>query len=258
MRKIILSILSLFLLAVNAEAKVKGEAVEYKENGVTLKGFIAWDDAVTEKRPGILVVHEWWGINDQIRNRAKQLAELGYVAFALDMYGEGEATDHPKKASEMMEHLQKNEELLLSRANAGLEILKKNEMVDTSKLAAIGYCFGGYVVLKMAYSGVDLKSLVTFHGSLPVPEDTSKIKPEILICHGREDTFIPEKNVKGIKEAFDKNGIKYKFISYADAVHGFTVPDADKRGINGIGYNEKADKESWQEMQDWFKMSFEK
>lgn len=258
MKKLIAVLLTSILISTTGIAEVKTENIEYKENGVTLKGFLAWDDSLKGKRPGVLVVHEWWGLNDYTRSRAKELASLGYVAFALDMYGAGENTEHPDKASGMMEHLQKNEPLLLSRAKAGLAVLKNNALVDSSSIAGIGYCFGGYVILKMIYSGEDLKAGVTFHGSLPVPEDTSKIKSRILILHGEKDSFIPDKNINGVKEAFNKAKVNYEFISYPDAVHGFTVPGAEKRGIKGIAYNENADKQSWAKMQQLFKEVFSK
>jgi dienelactone hydrolase len=258
MKKIAIFFVLAIFSACNASAEIKSNEVEYTENGVKLKGFIAWDDAIKEKRPGILVVHEWWGINDYVRGRAKELAALGYVAFALDMYGEGESTIHPEKASEMMENLKKNEALLLSRARAGLGILRNNPNVDKSNIAVIGYCFGGYVTLKLAYAGEDIKAAVSFHGALPVPEDTSKIKSEILICHGEKDTFIPPETVKSVKDALDKGKIKYKFISYPGAMHAFTVPDAGKKGVKGLEYNENADKGSWKEMQDLFNRVFKK
>ncbi|VTR99605.1 dienelactone hydrolase family protein [Tuwongella immobilis] len=248
----------LMLTTVSAPAAVKTEVVEYTYNGTKLKGFLAYDDAATGKRPGVMVVHEWWGLDDYARKRATMLAELGYVAFAADMYGEGKVAKHPMEASEMAGTVRKNLDNWLGRAKAGLEILSKHEKVDSSKLAAIGYCFGGSTALQLAHAGTDLKAVVSFHGALPVPSDSQAkaVKAEVLICHGADDSFIPEKAITGLRKAYDSNKVKYTFESYPGAVHSFTVPSADSHGIKGMGYNAAADQKSWQSMQTLLKSVF--
>jgi dienelactone hydrolase len=195
----------------------------------------------------------WCSLNDYAKRRAEQLAKLGYLAFACDMYGEGKIAQHPKEAGQMAGEVRKNLKTWLGRAEAGLKVLRDNEMVDRKRLAAIGYCFGGSTVLQLAYSGADLDAVVSFHGALPIPESTKDIKAKILICHGQKDTFIPDETIKKVRAALDAGNVNYKFISYPDAVHSFTVPEADKVGMKGIAYNAAADKQSWEEMLRLFK-----
>lgn len=240
----------------DALAAVKTKTVSYSYEGVTMRGYLAWDDAVQGKRPGVLVVHEWWGLNDYAKRRAEQLAQLGYVALAADMYGEGKFTDHPEEAGAMAESVRKNLKIWLGRAHAALQTLREQDNVDPSRIAAIGYCFGGATVLQLAYSGADLKAVASFHGSLPVPESTKAIKAKILILHGADDTHVKPEDVQKIKSVLDQGKVPYKFVSYPGAVHGFTVPDADKRGMKGIGYNAEADRLSWQEMITLFQEVF--
>ncbi len=241
-----------------ARAEVKTKTVTYDYEGVALKGHLAWDDASKDKRPGVLVVHEWWGLNDYAKRRAEQLARLGYVAFACDMYGDGKTVQHPKDAAQMVGEVRKNVKTWIGRADAGLKVLRQHEAVDPKRLAAIGYCFGGATVLQLAYSGADLAAVVSFHGSLPIPESTKEVKARILICHGEKDTFITPDTIKSVRAALDAGGVKYQFISYPDAVHSFTVPEAEKAGMKGVAYNAAADKQSWQEMLSLFKEVFGK
>ena len=174
------------LLMVDAVAEVRTESIRYSHQGVELEGFLAWDDGVETKRPGVLVVHEWWGLNDYARQRARQLAEQGYVAFALDMYGEGKVTKHPDQASAWMKEINQNTRQWVERAELGLDILKGQKGVDPGRLAAIGYCFGGATVMQMAYAASDVKLVGSFHGSLPVPtkEQQEKISSRVLVAHG--------------------------------------------------------------------------
>jgi dienelactone hydrolase len=234
---------------------VKTETITYKVGDVSFKGHLAYDDSIKGKRAGVLVVHEWWGLNDYARKRADQLAGLGYVAFAVDMYGEGKTTDHPKEAGEMAGAVRKNAKEWLARAKAGLKILAEHPMVDAEKLASIGYCFGGSTSLQLAFAGENLKVVVSFHGALMTPTDaqTKSIKAKILVCHGADDSFIPQKAIDSFRGALDKANVAYTFESYKGAVHSFTVPDADKHGNKGMSYNADADKKSWASMLALFK-----
>jgi dienelactone hydrolase len=252
--KALIALVAAAVVGTVAHAEVKTKTVTYTYKGTTLKGHLAWDDAVTGKRPGILVVHEIWGLNDHARQRAEQLAKLGYVAFACDMFGEGKVTEHPKEAFEMGGTLRKNIELWQGRAQAGLKVLQDNEMVDGKKLAAIGYCFGGSTALQLAYSGADLAAVVTFHAALPVPEESQAkaIKAKVLICHGAADPLIPEETIQKMRAALEKAKVDYEMDYYGGAVHSFTVPGADKKGIKGLAYNAEADKRSWAHMRQLF------
>jgi dienelactone hydrolase len=237
-----------------AAATVKTETVTYKVGDKTFKGFLAYDESAKGKRPGILVVHEFWGLNDYARKRAEQLASLGYVAFAVDMYGDGKVTEHPKEAGEMAGMVRMNQKEWLARANAGLKILREHPMVDGNNLAAIGYCFGGSTALTLANSGADIKAAVSFHGALPTPseEDAKGIKAKILICHGAADAFIKEETIQKMRGTYDKAGVDYQMIYYGGAVHSFTVPGAENKKLDGIKYDANADRRSWASMRALF------
>ena len=221
-----------------------------KHGAVELEGYLAWDDAKHGKRPGVLVVHEWWGLNEYAKSRAEQLAKLGYVAFAADMYGDGKTVDHPKDAGEMAGKVRADVAAWRKRALAALDTLKAQPQCDKTKLAAIGYCFGGSTVLQLALAGTDLKAVVSFHGALPAPTEAEakQVKAAILVCHGADDTFIPEKAIAAFRAALDKAGTKYEFIAYPGARHSFTVADADKHGIDGLKYDKPADEDSWKRL----------
>ena len=256
------SLLALVLLgtaALTASAKLITRPVAYVHAGVKLEGYLAYDDALTAhgKLPGVLVVHEWWGLNSYTRGRAEQLAKLGYVAFALDMYGGGQSTTEAKKAGELAGQFY-GKPLMAERAQAGLDQLLGTGLVDAARVAAIGYCFGGSTVQALAYSGAPLAGIVSFHGGLiPVPADAAaKIKAKILICHGAIDPHVPPKDVAAFQDAMNAGKFDYQFISYAGAVHAFTNPGADAlaaaAGLPGIGYNAAADHRSWAQMQGFF------
>ncbi len=204
------------LFATTGYAEVKGQKVTYKDGNQECHGYLAWDDSVKGPRPGVLVVHEWWGLDDYARKRADQLAQLGYVAFAADMYGEGKRPEHPKEAGEMAGQVRANTEAWRRRAKAALDTLKAQPQCDPKRLAAIGYCFGGATVLQLAYSGEDLRAVVSFHGALPAATEAEakKIKAEILVCHGADDSFIPPEAIKAFREVLDKNMARYEFVSY--------------------------------------------
>ena len=238
-----------------AEGAIVKKPIEYKHDGTNLEGLLCYDDAQTGKRPGVLVVHEWWGCNDYAKSRAEQLAKLGYVTFALDMYGKGVTTTSPQEAGKLAGEAKK---VLRSRAQAGLDILLAQPNVDKDNICAIGYCFGGTTVLELAYSGAPLAGVVSFHGNLtnPSAEDAKRIKAKILVCHGAADTFQPEKEVAAWRDAMHKTKADWQMIYYAGAVHAFTNPNADKAGIPGVGYNKNADSRSWRHMQDFFNEVF--
>jgi dienelactone hydrolase len=241
----------LLLIGHVAEAAVQSKTIKYKSGDVECQGYLAWDDEVKGPRPGVLVVHEWWGLNDYARKRADQLAKLGYVAFAADMYGQGKTTTHPKEAGEMAGEVRANVDDWRKRALAGLDVLKAQQQCDKTKLAAIGYCFGGSTALQLSLAGTDLKAVASFHGALPAPTEAEakQVKSAILVCHGADDTFIPEAAIKAFRGALDKAGTKYDFVAYPGAKHSFTVPDADKAGIDGLKYDKAADEDSWKRLQ---------
>lgn len=243
------------LISGTASAAVVTKVVEYEYDGTKLKGFLAHDDAVKEKRPGVLVVHEWWGLNDYARERCKKLAELGYVAFAVDMYGDGKTVDHPDDARKMATTVREKLSTWRGRAEAGLKQLTSQPNVDATRVAAIGYCFGGSTCLQLAYSGADLKAVATFHAALPAPTEAEAkaIKPRLYVAHGADDPFIPKEAIDKFKGALDGAKVKYTFEAFPNVVHSFTVPGADKHMIKGMKYDKAADEKSWKEMQALFK-----
>ncbi len=244
----------LALLPAATQAKLVTKEVPYEHDGTKLVGYLAYDDKYDTPRPGVLVVHEWWGLNDYARKRTEMLAELGYVAFALDMYGE-KVTEHPKEAGEWSGEIRSNVKQWRERALSGLKVLTEQKNVDYQNIAAIGYCFGGSTVLQMAFAGEPLKAVVTFHGGLVVPseEEAEGIKTAVLVCHGASDSFIPEKTAQEFREALTKADVDWMMVYYANAKHGFTNPGADEYGLPPLGYNKKADKRSWTDMQDFLK-----
>jgi dienelactone hydrolase len=258
------ALLAFMLLGVVASrAGVVGKPVEYSADGVTLKGYIAYDDKITDKRPGILVVHEWWGHNEYARKRADMLAALGYVALAVDMYGDGKQAAHPDDAGKFAGEVMKNMPAMKARFAAAEDLLKQHESVDPTQIGAIGYCFGGGVVLGMARSGADLKGVVSFHGSLATqgPAGEGSVKAKILVCNGEDDKFISAEDIKSFKSEMKSAKVDFKFINYPGAIHSFTNPGSTEMGKKfnlPLAYNEKADKKSWADMQGFFKRVFKK
>ena len=236
------------------QAKVVTKTIAYEQGGQKLEGYLAYDDAKSGPRPGVLVIHEWWGLNDYTKSRARQLAEMGYVAFAADMFGAGKVTRDPKQAQEWYAMVADGK-LMAPRSKAGLDVLRQQPQTDKSKLAAIGFCFGGSTVLQLAYSGEPLNATVTFHGGLMPPSDAqlASIKSPILILHGAEDNFIKPETIDQVRASLDKGKVDWYMVTYANAVHAFSNPDADSFKLPGIGYNEKAARRSWDEMQRFFK-----
>jgi dienelactone hydrolase len=246
-----------------AAPKIEGKPVEYSAGGVTLKGYLAYDANIKGKRPGVLVVHEWWGQNEYVRNRARMLAELGYTALALDMYGEGKIATHPDDAGKFSSEVMKNFPVAKERFLAALEFLKKQPTVDPANIAAIGYCFGGGVVLNMARQGIDLKGIASFHGSLAVvkPDQPTPIKAAVRVYNGADDKFVPAEAIEALKKEMAEQKVDFKFVNYPGAVHAFTNPESTENGKKfnlPLAYNAAADKASWEDMKGFLKGIFKK
>ena len=240
-----------------AAPKIKGEAVDYKSGGVTLKGYLAYDENIKGKRPGVLVVHEWWGQNEYARTRARMLAELGYTALAVDMYGEGKTAAHPDDAGKFSSETMKNFPVAKERFEAAMKFLKKQKTVDPARIAAIGYCFGGGVVLNMARQGEDLKAVASFHGSLAAikPAQPGTVKAKIRVYNGEDDEFTPKEAIDAFMQEMRDAKVDFQFINYPGAVHSFTNPDATELGKKfglPLAYNADADKRSWEDMTNFF------
>ena len=246
----------LLLAAATAGAKTVTRTIEYRHGDTALAGYLAYDDAATGARPGVLVVHEWWGLNDYARRRARMLAELGYVAFAADMYGKGKSTGDPARASAWSGHLRGDVNLWRARALKGLDVLRNQPQTDPRRLAAIGYCFGGSTVLHLASGEKELAGVVSFHGGLPLPKPKTEIKTAILVCHGSRDTHTKPATIRRFKNRLDSLGADWHMITYGHAEHSFTNPAADKHGVEGVSYNEKADRRSWRHMRGFLREVF--
>ncbi len=260
-----MAVLIVLVLCAAAEARMKTGVVEYQSGGVALEGYLAYDDAIEGKRPGVLVVHEWWGLNDYAKQRARQLAELGYVAFAADMYGKGVVTADPVRAGQLAGQFRQNWDaagraLMRERARAGLAVLAENPRVDPKRIAAIGFCFGGSTVLELAYSGAELAGVVTFHGGLTVPaeEDLPNIKARFLILHGADDPSVKPETIAAMGAALDRAHADWQLIEYGGAVHGFSNPANTDMTNNTVRYDEKAARRSWEAMKVFFNEIFAK
>ena len=251
-RLLLAAVVGVLLVCSTAWGKVVGREVEYRAGETVLKGYLAEDPAVRGKRPGVLVVHEWWGHNDYARKRARMLAEQGYAALALDMFGEGKTAKHPDDAGRFANELMKKKWVAEARFNAALDYLKKQPTVDPARIAAIGYCFGGGIVLHMARQGADLKGVISYHGTLATdsPAAPGAVKAKVLVFSGEEDKMVPPEQVAGFKEEMKKAGVSYRYVGYPGAKHGFTNPDADvyaKKFNLPLAYNRQADRDSWEQ-----------
>jgi len=247
------------LTAAGAAAEVKTRELTYTQDKTTLQGFVAWDDAVKGKRPGVLVIHEWWGHNQHARNQAIRLARAGYVGFAVDMYGKGKLAEHPNDAKAMSGELRKDPATVKARFEAALAELKKDPNVDPKKIGVVGYCMGGSIALEMARAGADLQAIATFHAGLSAPEKPAAkgaVKPRILVNNGGADTFIPQAAIDAFKKEMADAGARVEVISYPGAKHGFTNPDAGKHGMDTLAYDAAADKASWEASMKMFKEVF--
>jgi dienelactone hydrolase len=245
--------------ATTAMAKVQSKEIEYRQGDTVLQGFLAWDDAAKGKRPGVLVVHEWWGHNAHARAQATRLAKAGYVGFALDMFGKGKVATHPKDAMAFVQEATKDPEVAAARFDAALDVLKQQPQVDPEKIGAFGYCFGGGVALEMARAGRDLDAVVTFHGSLRPgagPAEPGKVKPAILVQTGGSDPMVTREQVQQLEDELKGAGVDVKVITYPKAKHAFTNPDADKAGMEGLAYDAQADRQSWDAAMKFVKRVF--
>ena len=249
-----LAAFTLLTLVPGVRSEVVEKSITYTHNGVELQGHYAYDDAIEGARPGVLVIHQWWGLGEYEKRRSRQLAELGYAAFALDMYGKGKFTQSPKQAGEWAGAFYEDRELGRSRAAAGLAILRKQAESDSDKLAAIGYCFGGSMAIELAFSGAAIDGVVSFHGNpqKPAEGDAQRTQAELLICHGAEDPLAPLQDVVAFTESLNGSDVNWTLAVYSNAVHSFTEEAADKHGIDGVSYDPRAEDRSWRHMRVFF------
>jgi dienelactone hydrolase len=249
------------VFALNASAEIITKEISYTQGDTVMKGLVAYDDAIQGKRPGVLVVHEWWGLNAYARKRARMLAELGYTALAVDMYGDGKTADHPEDAGKFSKAVGGNLPLAKARFDAAVETLKQEDTVEPDHIAAIGYCFGGGILLNMARLGTDIDGVVSYHGSLATSKPAAKgdIKTRIRVFNGADDPFVTAEQIEAFKQEMETAGVDYKFVNYPGAKHSFTNPDADTFGKKfnlPLAYNEEADRDSWQQTRVFFKEIF--
>ena len=255
------SIIAGYMIVNTAVADIQSEVVNYQVAGKPFQGYLSYDDTIAGKRPGVLVVHEWWGHNEYVRKRADMLAKMGYTAFALDMYGTGKLAEHPDDAKKFMQATSANMKVTEARFNEAKQLLQKRPTVDPGKIAAIGYCFGGGTILHMARSGANLAGAVSFHGSLTTktPAQRDQVKAKILVLNGADDPFVTAEQIAAFKQEMQRAGADLDFVSYPGVKHSFTNPDADsygKRFNMPLEYNAEADKDSWGRMQQFLKQVF--
>ena len=245
--------LGLCLVALSAEGKLVTKNVEYKEGNTVLEGYVAYNDTKNLK-PAVLVVHDWMGISDDTKKRVNMLADLGYVAFAADIYGKNTRPKNPSEAGKFAGQYKSDVPLLRARVTAAYNVLKAQPGVDTSKMAAIGYCFGGTTALELARSGAALKGVVSFHGGLATPNaaDAKNIQGKVLVLHGADDTYVPATEVAAFEKEMRDAKTDWQLVAYGNSVHAFTVKAAGNDNSKGAAYNEKADKRSWVAMKDFF------
>jgi dienelactone hydrolase len=250
---VFLAVLMVLGMATAGYGKIVTEAVSYRQDNTELEGFLAYDDSVKGKRPGVLVVHEFWGLNKFAKDRAEKLAAQGYVAFAVDMYGKGKVTENREEAVALASHV-RGTPLMRERARAGLKVLAQNSRVDPQRLAAIGFCFGGTAVLELAYSGADVRGVVSFHGGLtaPKPEDMNHIKASILVLHGADDPLVKQEDISAFQEAMRQAKADWQMILFGGTVHSFTNPEAVAGKVSGVAYDPRSAARSFKYMELFF------
>ena len=255
--RIVVALLAAFMLTAEAQAAIQTEVVDYAHGDTALEGFLAYDDATTGQRPAILVVHEWKGLGVYAKRRAEQLAQLGYLAFAVDMYGKGVRAEDHTEAAQLSGLYRNDRQLMRARITVALDWLRQHRLTDTLKIAAIGYCFGGTTVLELARSGAEIAGVASFHGGLdtPTPEDAVNITGKVLVLQGGADTSTLD-GVEGLIREMQGAGVDYHLITYEGVVHSFTVSEAGDDPSNGMAYDEDADKKSWQALLDFFEEIF--
>lgn len=256
---LILFTFALFMMLDAQAQQIKTQLVEYKEGQTTLEGYLAYDPALKGKRPAVIVVHEWTGLNDYAKKRCDELAKMGYVAFAADIYGKGIRPSTPEAAGAEAGKYKNNLPLLRARINAALAHVKKQPNVDLKKIAAIGYCFGGTTVLELARSGAELAGVVSFHGGLGTPNfaDAKNIKAKVLVAHGAIDPYVSKSELDGFFKEMNDAKVDYQFIAYSNAVHAFTNPASGNDNSKGAAYNAAADRRSWEAMKVFFAEIFQ-
>lgn len=263
MRKFMFLFAALLLGTTVVHARVVGEEVSYIDNGVTMKGYLAYDKNIKGKRPGVLVVHEWWGHNDYARKRAMMLAGMGYTALAVDMYGDGKQADHPDDAGKFAKEVSKNMPVARARFDAAMNLLKQHKSVQADQMAAIGYCFGGGLVLNLARQGIDLKGVASFHGSLATdtPAEAGRMKARVAVFTGADDPMVPKAQVEAFTKEMEKAGVQYQLASYPGVKHSFTNPAADeyaKKFKLPVAYDAEADRDSWGQLGEFLTELFGK
>lgn len=254
----ILLVIAVLISASNLNAKIVTQTVDYKQGGTVLEGFIAYDDELKGKRPGVIIVHQWMGLKDYEKMRAEQIAGLGYVAFAVDIYGKGIRPANREDAAKQATIYRSDRKLMRERIKAGFDYIKKMKNVDSSRIAAMGYCFGGGVVLELARSGADAAGIISFHGSYgtPNPDDAKKIKGRVLAIHGADDPVIKPEDVVGLQNEMRNANVDYEIKIYGGAVHAFTDPSAGNDPSKGAAYNKRADERSFEDMKRFYKEIF--
>lgn len=259
MKRILLLLLNVLAVAVPASAEIKTETITYEAKGTKLKGYLAYDDATKDKRPGVIVMPEWWGLTEYPKERAKQLAELGYVAFAADMYGDGKTTDDAAEAGKLSGEVKGNVEMRRAREKAAMKVLTGRKEVDKEQIGAIGFCFGGAIALDMTRAEMPVDGVVTFHGALATDTPAKKsedIKTKVLVLHGADDPLVKPEEVSAFEDEMKNADIDFKVIKYPGAVHAFSNPDADRHNMPPIKYNKEAAEKSWAAMTDFFQDLF--
>ena len=257
--RVALLVALLLIVAATTQAKVITRPVPYQSEGFKLEGYLAYDDSLQGKRPGILVVHEWWGLNEFARKRAEQLAGMGYVAFALDMYGKGKVTDDPRKAAKRMRMVQMNVYRWRQRVRAGLEVLKNDTYTDPDRIAAIGYGWGGASLQQLVFMGTDIKGAVLFGSFMSPPADrAAHVEAKILVLQGAADPYLDMEDFAAFIESMNKSGVDWHMVLFGGAKHGFSNPDAARYKMKEIGYNETADRLSWNKLNQFLADLFQK